>query len=288
MQLKCPPAHCLSRRQLLVCLTLVLLFGAHSLAAAAAPGTSLPSSPGATVASDPLSRAPLYENGESVALNYQEALALYCEAAHRGEPAAFLAIGWMYLNGRGVARSDTIAVRWFRKAAEHNVPQAANLLNLLSGIPAAESGGCPSHKGVAVGPRNASGRTILPPASIRKLIEETAAAIGISSNLLGSVISVESGFNPNAVSKKNAAGLMQLMPGTAKQLGVPDPFNPHDNVRAGARYLRSLLQTYDGNLTLALAAYNAGQRAVRAHRGVPPFRETGAYIAKVKRLCACE
>jgi soluble lytic murein transglycosylase-like protein len=102
-----------------------------------------------------------------------------------------------------------------------------------------------------------------------------------------SVISVESGFNPRAVSPKSAAGLMQLMPETATRFGVRDRFDPRENVRGGATYLRWLLDTFRGNLTFALAAYNAGEKTVLSRGGVPPYRETVDYVAAVKGLCAC-
>jgi hypothetical protein len=94
----------------------------------------------------------------------------------------------------------------------------------------------------------------------------------------------ESGFDPRAVSPKGALGLMQLMPGTARELGVSDPFDPAQSVRGGARYLRRLLDRFGGRLDLALAAYNAGPGAVEEHGGVPPYRETREYVRKVIRI----
>ena len=92
------------------------------------------------------------------------------------------------------------------------------------------------------------------------------------------MVSVESGFNPHAVSPKMAAGLMQLMPATAERFGVRDSFDPRENIRAGATYLRSLIDKYKGDLTLALAAYNAGEAKVEAYGGVPPYQETKTYV----------
>ncbi len=95
------------------------------------------------------------------------------------------------------------------------------------------------------------------------------------------IIMVESSYNPKAISKKGAKGLMQLMPTTARSLGVKDIFNPEHNINAGVRYFKKLLNQFDGDVELALAAYNAGSRKVREHRGSPPFRATKYYIKKV-------
>ena len=95
------------------------------------------------------------------------------------------------------------------------------------------------------------------------------------------IIMAESSYNPKAISKKGAKGLMQLMPTTARSLGVKDVFNPEHNINAGVRYFKKLLNQFDGDVELALAAYNAGSRKVREHRGIPPFRATKYYIKKV-------
>ncbi len=113
------------------------------------------------------------------------------------------------------------------------------------------------------------------------LIEHTARRHGLDHSLVTAVIKVESDFDPGAVSSKGARGLMQLMPGTARELGVRDSFDPWENVEGGVRYLRNLLDFFNGNLPLALAAYNAGREAVLQYRGIPPYPETQQYVAKV-------
>ncbi|MBP1729008.1 MAG: lytic transglycosylase protein [Deltaproteobacteria bacterium] len=119
------------------------------------------------------------------------------------------------------------------------------------------------------------------PAEFDSIITSCASEFGVDKSLVKAVIHAESGYNPNAVSSKGAAGLMQLMPGTAQDLKVADSFNPTDNIRGGVRYLRFLLDTFKGNVTLALAAYNAGLARVAKYGGVPPYDETRNYVSKV-------
>ena len=112
-------------------------------------------------------------------------------------------------------------------------------------------------------------------------IAASAHAHGVAAELVASVIAVESNFNPNAVSLKSARGLMQLMPDTAARFGVTNVFDPRQNIDAGTRYLKELLLRYSGNLTLTLAAYNAGPDRVEQFRTVPPYRETRNYVRRV-------
>jgi len=119
------------------------------------------------------------------------------------------------------------------------------------------------------------------------LIAEHARIQGVRPDLVRAVVQVESAFNPFARSPKGAVGLMQLMPATIRQYGVRNPFDPADNVRAGTAYLRALLDRYDGNEELALAAYNAGPGAVDRHgQSVPPYRETRNYVAQISKMTA--
>ncbi|WP_269713810.1 lytic transglycosylase domain-containing protein [Caulobacter sp. NIBR2454] len=118
------------------------------------------------------------------------------------------------------------------------------------------------------------------PSAVRERIRQTSHALGLSPALLEAVAWRESGFNPSAVSPKGARGTMQLMPATARELGV-DPSDPIQNITGGGLYLRRMLQRYDGDLTKALAAYNAGPAAVDRHGGVPPYPETRAYVSAI-------
>jgi hypothetical protein len=122
-----------------------------------------------------------------------------------------------------------------------------------------------------------------PIANINDAVERIAAQHSLPPQLLHSVIRVESNYNPMAVSSAGALGLMQLIPSTARRFGVSDVFNPVENIQGGARYLRYLLDLFNGNYPLALAAYNAGEGAVARYGGVPPYRETQNYIVSVRK-----
>jgi hypothetical protein len=117
-------------------------------------------------------------------------------------------------------------------------------------------------------------------------IKEVAARYGVPANLVAAVIEAESDNNPRAVSRRGARGLMQLMPKTARTLGVSDPFDPRANIEAGVRHLRALMDRFDNNLPLVLAAYNAGEVAVIKYRGIPPYRETRAYVKRILKKLA--
>lgn len=117
--------------------------------------------------------------------------------------------------------------------------------------------------------------------SLEDIFNEAAATYDVPVQLLKAVAKAESGFNPNAVSYCGAQGIMQLMPATAAYLGVEDAFDPEQNIMGGAKYLSNLLKTYQGDVTLTLAAYNAGSGNVKKYGGVPPFKETQNYIKKI-------
>lgn len=128
------------------------------------------------------------------------------------------------------------------------------------------------------------GRTGRRPEEFESIISKYSSDYGVDRSLVKAVIHAESAYNPQAVSPKGARGLMQLMPGTAHDLKVADTFDPQDNIRGGVRYLRFLLDTFRGDVPLALAAYNAGLSKVARHGGIPPIEETRNYVSRVLAL----
>jgi rhodanese-related sulfurtransferase len=217
-----------------------------------------------------------YAHGEGVPRDVDRAVALLCAAGRRGHAAAQYELGWLYANGRGVDRDDALAAAWFRLAAAHGEPHAERLLALMD-----ERGGrkrplcmSPGHSlalGSGPGTRQAVGDTV----------RVLAPRYDLDPELVLAVIETESGFNAQARSPKGAQGLMQLMPDTAARFGVDDAFDPMQNLAGGMAYLRWLLDYFGGELRLALAGYNAGERAVDRYRGVPPYAETRDYVRRI-------
>lgn len=119
--------------------------------------------------------------------------------------------------------------------------------------------------------------------SYREIIRQNARAYRLEEALVKAVIKAESNYNPQSRSNKGAQGLMQLIPETARLMKVDDPFDPAENIRGGSNYLRLMLDQFNGNLDLALAAYNAGPNAVHRHGGIPPYEETRNYVQRVRR-----
>jgi soluble lytic murein transglycosylase-like protein len=129
-----------------------------------------------------------------------------------------------------------------------------------------------------------AGNAFLPSAELSHLVEQTASRLQVDPQLVHAIIKVESEYDPNAVSRKGAMGLMQLIPETAQRFGVENPFNPKENIEGGVGYLRHLLNLFGGDLSLSLAAYNAGEGAVQRFGGIPSFSETRDYVRKVTNV----
>ena len=146
------------------------------------------------------------------------------------------------------------------------------ILVLPTAVPAAANGAAETAKG---------GAASLDRSEVRQLINQVSLEHGVDPKLVDALVRVESSYDPRAVSRKGAMGLMQLMPDTADRLEVEDPFDPEDNVRAGVKEFSRLVDRYAGNLQLALAAYNAGEGAVARYRGIPPYSETRNYVSRI-------
>ena len=177
----------------------------------------------------------------------------------------------LYVNADGSSFVDvpTADIEHFESAPEEPVEDPSSAGN-AKGVGA---------KLVSSGrPAAFSGR---PVTDLSRVVNEASGRYRLDPDLVNSVIKAESGFNVRAVSPKGAQGLMQLMPGTASQLGVPNAFDPQANVEGGTRYLRELLERYNFDLVKALAAYNAGPQRVEQFGGVPPYYETRAYVARI-------
>lgn len=225
-----------------------------------------------------------YQRGEGVARNVDHAVRLYCKAAKKGYAPAQYYLGWIYANGNGVQRNDALAAAWLRKAANSNHPQARNALKLVRskgkhGARCLLSDGLPIAAKRRPAAHPAKGR-------IANLVRNLAPEYRLDPKLVLAVVEAESNFDPQALSSKNARGLMQLIPATAQRFGVKDVWDPEQNLRGGMAYLRWLLDHFNGDVRLALAGYNAGEEAVRRHRGVPPYDETRAYVKRIARCLA--
>ena len=125
------------------------------------------------------------------------------------------------------------------------------------------------------------GKENLSPENIERIIHRTSRRHDVDPKLVKAVIKVESDFNPRALSRAGAQGLMQLMPATSRDLNISDPYNPHESIEGGVKYLRSLLDYFKNDVKLALAAYNAGKTTVLRYKGIPPYKETKNYVKKV-------
>lgn len=214
-----------------------------------------------------------YEHGRGVKQDYEKAFRLYCMAADRGDVESYYALGWMYFNSRGVERNPAVAAGWFKRAATDGDPAAARMLTVLAAVQPRQDPHC-----TPLALQNPPDRQ-----QIELWVRIWAPAYGLDADLVLEVIRAESGFNPQARSHRDARGLMQLIPATARRFGVTDIWDPSQNMHGGMAYLQWLVQRFDGEVQLVLAAYNAGENAVESYQGIPPYRETRNYIKRIVR-----
>jgi len=226
--------------------------------------------------------------------NYAEAAAQYCKAARDSNDAnAQFALGWMYVNGRGVEKNENVAALFFTKAAEQGHESAKNWLASSKGnalqadLPKCMLPNPPTITAQNNYTNNQTESVSAPFYSkgpIYKLVNKIAPRFKIETDLAMAFIAVESGFNPKATSPKNARGLMQLIPETAARFNVKNSYDPEDNIKGGLAYLQWLLTYFEGDVKLVAAAYNSGENAVEKYKGVPPYPETQKYVRKIASL----
>jgi len=225
-----------------------------------------------------------YARGVGVQQDTQKALSLYCKAARQGDVEAKFQLGQIYALGQGITRDRELAAAWLHEAMQGKSRKAEAMLKVLKleGKPRREAA-CPMDSGTRLASRRhpASGE-------VARLVRSMAPKFRLDPNLVLAVVEAESGFNPRAMSPKKAQGLMQLIPETAERFGVRDVWDPEQNLRGGMAYLRWLLDRFEGDVKLALAGYNAGEKAVERHGGVPPYQETQAYVKRIMRRLGAE
>ena len=265
----------MSRLSLSVAVSVALFFGA---ACVQASGKSRPDTMRAAT-EDPaelIRLAQRYDRAEGVDQDFAKANELYCRAAKLGDPEAQFRLGWIYASGRGVQRDAQVAAELFAMAAERGHEHARRRVRYLPGQPGVVLPPCLQPDRVVRDTRNRR--------EVEALVRKLAPQYAIDPQLVMAVIAIESGFDPKAVSPKNAQGLMQLIPETAERFGVKQVFDPADNIKGGLAYLRWLMAFFRGEVRLVLAAYNAGERAVERYNGIPPYDETRAYVARITSI----
>ena len=237
------------------------------------------------------------EYGDGVKRDEVAAAKLYCRAARYGDAEAQFSLGWMLTNARGIQRNDAEAAHMFAAAAEQGMDQAQNMLDRMGGTPLGDPPPClrppETDPPVAIAPPLVRGTktavslwAALPlperaPPAIVSYVKLLAPEYQLAPALVLAVMAQESNFDPLAESPKKAQGLMQLIPGTAARFRVTRITDPSQNIRGGMAYLRWLLAYFEGDVMLALAAYNAGEGAVDRYLGVPPYAETRLYVRKI-------
>jgi hypothetical protein len=243
-----------------------------------------------------------YEHAEGVVKDFLKAHDSYCLAARLDLPEAFLRLGWMYANGRGVPRSDSMASSLFKRAAALGDEMGARLAEMIRG----DNEEYPSCLMSKI-PLNVAQRTTLETQAIdlprlptlpkvmsfsqltsadkikfASSVTQLSKEFKLDPRLVMAVMRAESNYDPLARSSKGAQGLMQLIPETAERFSVKDIADPFDNIRGGMAYLKWLLSLFRGDVVLSLAAYNAGEKTIEKFGGVPPYTETMAYVQRIR------
>lgn len=237
------------------------------------------------------------EYGDGVPRDEVAAARLYCRAARYGDAEAQYSLGWMLTNARGIQRNDAEAAHLFAAAAEQGMSQAQNMLDALGGTPQGDPPPCLRPLEAEAAPVASTARQAEPrgrvslwatlpvptnaPPAVVNFVKLVAPEYQLAPALVLAVMATESNFDPLARSPKNAQGLMQLLPDTALRFKATKLSDPTQNIRAGMAYLRWLLAYFQGDVALALAGYNAGEKAVDRYLGVPPYAETRLYVRRI-------
>ena len=215
-----------------------------------------------------------YLHGEGEERDADRAVVYLCAAALKHEGMAAFELGWLYFQGRGVPRDDRLAAAWLREAERLGEEAPPWIVDSLAAV---------EPKPLRCVASNGLDLHLTDPRRIDLLIAiyEIAPQYELDPALVREVVRAESNFNPKARSPRGAIGLMQLIPSTAKRFGVADPLEPIENLHGGMAYLRWLQNRFDGDISLMLAGYNAGEGAVERHGGVPPYAETRKYVKRI-------
>jgi TPR repeat protein len=248
-----------------------------------------------------------YGNSQDAKTYFNELHRHYCRHSKNGDVEAQYALAWMYENGKGTNKNIFTAEQLYRIAAKQKYQLAIHLLksygfdlnqepqqshlpscmlssgeNALINLNYSEKDELQDESNQA--PSDAIKKLSVSQDKIYKIVNKLSTQFNVDVDLVMSFILIESGFDINATSKKNAQGLMQLIPETGSRFGIKNPYKAEENIKGGMAYLEWLLAYYQGNLELVAAAYNAGEGAVDKHKGVPPYQETKQYVKKILSL----
>ena len=255
------------------CLLLVSLVAPSALATSNDVGWALPL---------------LAEATKQEARNPWAAAVQYCIASRNGITEAQFRLGMLYAFGLGVPEDREAAATLFSVAAEQGHLEAQKMLETIrigaNKLPACVTANVDPVRAPFAPPPNWNATLSANQKVVANIITKIAAWHGVDPNFALSIAKVESGLNPGALSPKSAMGVMQLIPETAARFNVRDAFNASQNIKGGVRYLRWLLDRYQGNVALVAASYNAGEGKVDRYKGIPPYPETQQYVKRVQRL----
>lgn len=241
------------------------------------------------VIADLLKRAVMLERNDRIPDGDWEAAKLYCLASRYGSAEAYFRLGMLYAVGKGVLLSRDYAAALFASASMHGHHESQKMLETVElvyvDVPPCVTSAVDPEKAIHSRPAGIDTLIANLPENKRwliSLVDTIASWYKVDPKLVLSIIAVESNFKIAAKSHKSAQGLMQLIPDTAERFNVKDAYNASQNIKGGVAYLRWLLAYFQGDVNLAVAAYNAGEGAVNKYKGIPPYAETKRYVQKVR------